>query len=291
MDVQSSLALFGRIFEYLDLPVDIAEPAHPAALAKIRGELRLHDVGFSYAGQGTDTARPTLRAIDVTVPAGRSLAIVGETGSGKTTLSYLIPRLYDVTSGSVTIDGVDVRDLSFDSLAGAVGVVSQETYLFHASVADNLRFASRRDRRGARRRARRAIHEPDVAARRLRHGGRRARLPVLRRGEAAAGDRPDRAARPAGAGAGRGDQRARHADRAGGAAGHGRACAGRTTITVAHRLSTIRDADQIVVLDHGRVVERGRHDELLATPAGTPPWSTATPRRSWPRPRPDARAG
>ena len=138
VDMQSSLELFGRIFEYLDLPVDIAEPAVPVAVpGRVRGEVRLRDVGFSYAGAGG----PALRDIDVTVPAGHSLAIVGETGSGKTTLCYLIPRLYDVTSGSVTIDGVDVRDMSFDALAAAVGVVSQETYLFHASVADNLRFA------------------------------------------------------------------------------------------------------------------------------------------------------
>src|SRR5450756_238502 len=137
VDIQSSLELFRRIFEYLDLPVDIAEPEHPVTIRDLRGEVRMEDVGFSYSA----SARPTLRGIDVTVPAGRSLAIVGETGSGKTTLSYLIPRLYDVTSGSVTVDGVDVRDLSFDALSAAVGVVSQETYLFHSSVADNLRFA------------------------------------------------------------------------------------------------------------------------------------------------------
>src|SRR6202167_4346150 len=137
VDIQSSLELFGRIFEYLDLPVDVAEPAHPVTPRQIRGEVRLDDVGFSYAGAD----RPTLHDIDLTVPAGRSLAVVGETGSGKTTLSYLIPRLYDVTSGSVRIDGTDVRDMSFDALAASIGVVSQETYLFHASVADNLRFA------------------------------------------------------------------------------------------------------------------------------------------------------
>ena len=135
--MQSSLELFGRIFEYLDLPVDVAEPEHPVAVGEVRGEVRLHDVSFSYVERGTTDPA----GIDVTVPAGHSLAIVGETGSGKTTLSYLIPRLYDVTSGNVTIDGIDVRDMSFDSLADAVGVVSQETYLFHSSVADNLRFA------------------------------------------------------------------------------------------------------------------------------------------------------
>src|SRR6202043_3868968 len=100
VDIQSSLELFGRIFEYLDLPVDIAEPEHPVAARTVRGEVRLDGVGFSYAGAGAGAGadRPTLTGIDVTVPAGHSLAIVGETGSGKTTLSYLIPRLYDVTA-------------------------------------------------------------------------------------------------------------------------------------------------------------------------------------------------
>src|SRR5487761_127964 len=105
VDIQSSLELFGRIFECLDLPVDIDEPASPVAVAQVRGEVRLSDVSFGYGPAGT--GRPTLSGIDVTVPAGHSLAIVGETGSGKTTLSYLIPRLYDVTSGQVTVDGVD----------------------------------------------------------------------------------------------------------------------------------------------------------------------------------------
>src|SRR5580700_7429323 len=118
VDIQSSLELFGRIFEYLDLPVDIEEPEHPKPMGTVRGEVRLDNVGFTYDG----SAEPTLRNIDVTVPAGRSLAIVGETGSGKTTLSYLIPRLYDVTAGHVRIDGTDVRDLSFDALTAAVGV-------------------------------------------------------------------------------------------------------------------------------------------------------------------------
>src|ERR1700761_6677552 len=137
VDIQSSLELFGRIFEYLDLPIDIAEPEHPAAVGKVRGEVRLADVGLSH----TAAPPPTLSGLAVTGPGGPSPAIVGETGSGKTTLSYLIPRLYDVTSGSGTIAVCDVRALSFAALAAAVGVVAQEPYLFHASVADNLRFA------------------------------------------------------------------------------------------------------------------------------------------------------
>jgi ATP-binding cassette, subfamily B, bacterial len=261
VDLQSSLELFGRIFEYLDLPVDIAEPPHPVTPAKIRGEVRLADVGFGYA------AAPTLRGIDVTVPAGHSLAIVGETGSGKTTLSYLIPRLYDVTSGSVTIDGVDVRDLSFETLAGAVGVVAQETYLFHASVADNLRFAkpAATDDELVAAAKIAQIHdhlmslpngyETIVGERGYRFsGGEKQRLAIAR---AVLRDPPvlvlDEATSALDTQTEQAVQEAIDA-----------ASAGRTTITIAHRLSTIRDADEIIVLDHGEIAERGTHAELLA---------------------------
>ena len=268
VDIQSSLELFGRIFEYLDLPIDIAEPEQPVTPAKIRGEVSLNDVGFSYAGpSSTNTARSTLRGIDVTIPAGHSLAIVGETGSGKTTLSYLIPRLYDVTSGSVTIDGIDVRDLAFAALADAVGVVSQETYLFHASVAENLRFASPS-----------ATDDELVAAAKIAHihdhlmslpdgydtivgergyrfsGGEKQRLAIAR---AVLRDPPvlvlDEATSALDTQTEQAVQEAIDA-----------ASAGRTTITIAHRLSTIRDADEIIVLDHGSIAERGTHAELLA---------------------------
>ncbi|GAA3292029.1 hypothetical protein GCM10020295_10250 [Streptomyces cinereospinus] len=137
VQIQTSLALFQRIFEYLDLPVDITERERPVRLDRVEGEVRFENVEFRYDGEGD----PVLDGIDLTVPAGGSLAVVGPTGAGKSTLGYLVPRLYDVTGGRVTLDGVDVRDLDFDTLARAVGVVSQETYLFHASVADNLRFA------------------------------------------------------------------------------------------------------------------------------------------------------
>lgn len=259
VEVQSSLALFGRIFEYLDLPVDI----HPGTrtLPRVRGEVRYEHVDFSYGDA------PTLTGVDLTVPAGTSLAVVGETGSGKTTLSYLLPRLYDVTGGRVTIDGVDVRELTFEALAATVGVVSQETYLFHASIADNLRFArpdaTDEEVEAAARAAR--IHDhvaalPDgydtlVGERGYRFsGGEKQRLaiartllrnpPVLVLDEAtsALDTQTERAVQEA----------------------LDTLAEGRTTITIAHRLSTIRDADQIVVLDGGRVVERGTHDELLA---------------------------
>jgi ATP-binding cassette, subfamily B, bacterial len=263
VDIQSSLELFGRIFEYLDLPVDIAEPQHPVTPRTIRGDVRLDDVGFNYGSPD----QPTLRGIDVTVPAGHSLAVVGETGSGKTTLSYLIPRLYDVTSGSVTIDGIDVRDMPFDALARSIGVVSQETYLFHASVADNLRFA-KPDATDAELVAAAKvaqIHDhlmslPDgydtvVGERGYRFsGGEKQRLAIAR---AVLRDTPvlvlDEATSALDTQTEQAVQEAIDA-----------ASEGRTTITIAHRLSTIRDADEIIVLDHGEIAERGTHDELLA---------------------------
>ncbi len=136
VDIQSSSALFERVFEYLDMPVDI----HPGSreLPAPRGDVRLEDVWFRYA---EDADQWTVAGVDVEVPAGTRTAIVGETGSGKTTLGYLVARLYDAERGTIRIDGVDVRELRFDALADAVGVVSQETYLFHASVRENLRFA------------------------------------------------------------------------------------------------------------------------------------------------------
>ncbi|MET8803725.1 ABC transporter ATP-binding protein [Streptomyces sp. NPDC004546] len=264
VQIQTSLALFQRIFEYLDLPIDITERERPVHLDQVKGEVRFEDVEFRY--DSDDRSGPVLDGVDVTVPAGGSLAVVGPTGAGKSTLGYLVPRLYDVTGGRVTIDGVDVRDLDFDTLARAVGVVSQETYLFHASVADNLRFAkpdaTDEELRAAAGAAQ--IHDhiaalPDgydtvVGERGHRFsGGEKQRLaiartilrdpPVLILDEAtsALDTRTEAAVQEA--------IDALSADR--------------TTITIAHRLSTIRGADQIVVLDSGRVAERGSHEELL----------------------------
>jgi ATP-binding cassette subfamily B protein len=266
-DVQSSLALFDRIFEYLDLPIDITEPAEPVRLAQVRGEVRFDHVDFSYAKETGKSSRPTLSGIELTVPAGGSLAVVGPTGSGKTTLSYLVPRLYDATDGRILIDGVDVRDLDFDTLARAVGVVAQETYLFHASVADNLRFAkpgaTDEEIVAAARAAQ--IHDhiaslPEgydtlVGERGYRFsGGEKQRLAIAR---TILRDPPvlilDEATSAL-------DTRTEHAVQQ----AIDTLSAGRTTITIAHRLSTVRDADQIVVLEGGRIAERGSHDELLA---------------------------
>lgn len=262
VQMQTSLALFQRIFEYLDLDVEITEPEHPVRLEEIRGEVRFEHVDFSY----DEKNGPTLSDIDVTVPAGGSLAVVGPTGSGKSTLGHLVPRLYDVTGGRVLIDGVDVRELDFDTLARAVGVVSQETYLFHASVADNLRFAKPDATDAEIEAAARAaqIHDhvaalPDgygtvVGERGHRFsGGEKQRLAIAR---TILRDPPvlvlDEATSAL-------DTRTEFAVQEAIDA----LSAGRTTITIAHRLSTVRDADQIVVLDGGRTAERGTHEELI----------------------------
>ncbi|WP_328429334.1 ABC transporter ATP-binding protein [Streptomyces sp. NBC_00443] len=262
VQIQTSLALFQRIFEYLDLPIDITERENPTRLDSVKGEVRFENVEFRYDGK----SGPILDGIDLTVPAGGSLAVVGPTGAGKSTFGHLVPRLYDVTGGRVTLDGVDVRDLDFDTLARAVGVVSQETYLFHASVADNLRFAkpdaTDEELHAAAKAAQ--IHDhiaglPDgydtvVGERGHRFsGGEKQRLAIAR---TILRDPPvlilDEATSAL-------DTRTEHAVQEAIDA----LSANRTTVTIAHRLSTVRGADQIVVLDAGRVAERGTHEELL----------------------------
>jgi ATP-binding cassette, subfamily B, bacterial len=260
LDVQTSLALFDRIFEYLDQPVDIE--AGTRTLESPRGDVAFEGVWFRY-----DDAAWTLQDASFEVPAGTKTALVGETGSGKTTAGYLVARLYDVTRGRVTIDGVDVRELTFESLADTVGVVSQETYLFHATVRENLRFARPDATDEEVEEAARAaqIHgliatlpegyETVVGERGYRFsGGERQRIaiartilrnpPILVLDEAtsALDTQTERAVQEA----------------------LERLAEGRTTIAIAHRLSTVRDADQIVVLDHGSVAEIGTHEELIA---------------------------
>jgi ATP-binding cassette, subfamily B, bacterial len=261
LDVQTSLALFDRIFEYLDQPVDIFEK--PNALERIDpGDVVFDRVWFRYGDHDW-----TLQDVSFAVDAGTKTALVGETGSGKTTLAYLAARLYDVDRGSVSIGGVDVRDLSFKALSDLVGVVSQETYLFHASVAENLRYAkpdATDEELEAAAEAARIHHviaalpegyETVVGERGYRFsGGEKQRIaiartilrnpPILVLDEATSSldTETERLVQEA----------------------LDRLSEGRTTIAIAHRLSTVRDADQIVVLDRGRVVEIGRHEELLA---------------------------
>ncbi|ANS78803.1 Methionine ABC transporter ATP-binding protein [Serinicoccus hydrothermalis] len=267
VQITASLALFSRIFEYLDLPVDLPEP--DAARARhlpspVRGELRLESVGYRHADAAEGTA--ALTDIDLVVPAGATVALVGHTGSGKSTLASLLTRLDDPTSGRVTLDGVDLRDLPAAERAGAVGVVSQETYLLHASVRDNLRFArpDATDAQIEQAAADAQIHDlilglPDgydtvVGARGHRFsGGEQQRLALARtllrdpqvllldeatsaldtRTEAAVQEALDRVGRD------------------------------RTVVRIAHRLSTVRDADLVVVLEAGRIVEQGPPAELL----------------------------
>src|SRR3954471_19817306 len=258
LDVQTSLALFDRIFEYLDQRVDIAEGSVASADA---GDVVFDSVWFRYAPE-----QWTLKDVSFVVPAGTTTALVGETGSGKTTLAYLAARLYDVERGSVSIGGVDVRDLNFKALTDLVGVVSQETYLFHASVRENLRFAKpdATDEEVERAAEAARIHhviaalaegyDTVVGERASRFsGGEKQRMaiartilrnpPILVLDEATSSldNETERLVQEA-------------LDSLSG---------GRATIAIAHRLSTIRDADQIVVLDRGRVVERGTHDELM----------------------------
>jgi ATP-binding cassette subfamily B protein len=258
LDVQTSLALFDRIFEYLDQPIDIEEK--PDALAVGRaGDVVFDHVWFRY---GDDW---TVQDVSFTVAAGTTTALVGETGSGKTTLGYLSARLYDVSRGRITIGGVDIRDLSFRALSDLVGVVSQETYLFHESVRENLRFA-----------------KPDATDEEIEEAAEAARinhviaaLPdgydtvVGERGYRFSGGEKQRIAiartilrNPPSlvldeATSSLDTETERLVQEA-----LDRLSEGRTTIAIAHRLSTVRDADQIIVLDHGRVVESGRHEEL-----------------------------
>ena len=261
----SSLALFARIFEYLDLTVEVDEPERPVAVdpARVRGHVRLSDVTFRYPG--SDSA--ALAGVDLDVPAGSTLALVGETGSGKSTLASLVARLYDPTAGRVTIDGIDVRDIALADLSAIVGVVSQETYLLHTTVRENLRYArpdaSDAEIEAAARAAQ--VHDliaglPEgydtvVGSRGHRFSGgekqriaiartllRDPRVLVLDEATSALDTETERAVQQAF------DVLSR----------------GRTTITIAHRLSTVRDADRIAVLDHGRIAESGTHESLLA---------------------------
>lgn len=272
VDVQSSMALFGRIFQYQDLPVEIEDPADPVAMAvedvrRTGATLTFDHVGFSYPGAGSEA----LTDVDLTVPGGSTLALVGHTGSGKTTLGYLTARLYDPSRGAVLINGVDLKDLALETVSELVGVVSQETYLFHATIRENLRFtkpdATDEEIEDAARVAQ--IHDfivgldegydTLVGERGYRFsGGEKQRIaiartvlrnpPILVLDEAtsALDNRTEAAV-----------QQALDA-----------LMAGRTTVLIAHRLSTVRSAQQIALVNKGRIAELGNHETLLARGGG-----------------------
>jgi ATP-binding cassette subfamily B protein len=288
VEIQGALALFDRIFEYLEMEHEITDAPDAVSLDPVamRGEVRFDDVSFHYprsaaqlaAQAEAELAEATGRAVhlptepfgligmDFEARPGQLVALIGPSGSGKTTTTYLIPRLYDVNAGAVQIDGVDVRRIRLESLGRAIGVVTQETYLFHASILENLRYAKPEA----------TMDEIEAAARAAAIHDRVMELPeqydtiVGERGYKLSGGEKQRVAI---ARVLLKDPRVLILDEATSAldtvserliqAALNRLMEGRTTIAIAHRLSTILRADQILVLDRGRIVERGSHDELL----------------------------
>ncbi|MFB2599554.1 ABC transporter ATP-binding protein [Herbiconiux sp. P17] len=267
LDLQTSGALFARIFEYLDLKPSISDKPDAVTLpaSTTAGRVEFDHVSFVYPDG--EPEHPTLDDVSFTVQPGQFAAFVGPSGAGKTTVSYLVPRLYEATSGAVKVDGVDVRDLQHQSLIDRLGIVSQETYLFHATIAENLRYAkpeaSLEELESAARRAN--IHErimsfpggydTVVGERGYRlSGGEKQRIAIARvllkdpavlildEATSALDSISERVVQDA----------------------LDQAAHGRTTIAIAHRLSTIVNADVIFVVEAGRIVESGTHSELLA---------------------------
>jgi ABC-type multidrug transport system fused ATPase/permease subunit len=282
VDVMTALVSFERVFEVLDLKPMITERPGARELPDGPVDVRLREVRFGYpsadrvslasledvAVLDTRGGDEVLHGVGLDVGAGQLVALVGSSGAGKSTLASLVPRLYDVDSGAVELAGIDVRDLTFATVRGAVGVVTQDGHLFHDTIRANLRYAAPgaadSEIVGALRRAR--LGElldslPDgldtVGGERgyRLSGGERQRLTIARLLLA----RPRVVIL---------DEATAHLDSESEAAVQAalaEALAGRTAIVIAHRLSTVRAADQIAVLEHGRIVERGTHDELLAT--------------------------
>lgn len=275
VEVQASMALFQRVFEYLDLPVDITDSPHarPLPAASVRGAVSLRDVSFRYDGvtaAKTPPHRPSrthaIEQLSLEIMPGQLAALVGPSGAGKTTLAYLIPRLYDVSSGALAIDGIDVRDIEMGSLSEIVGMVTQESYLLHASVRQNLLYARPHASEAELEAAAKAAFIHDrimeladgydtvVGERGYRlSGGEKQRLAIARvilkdprilildEATSALDTTSERLVQSA----------------------LQPLMTGRTTIAIAHRLSTILAADVIFVLDRGRLIEHGTHAELL----------------------------
>jgi ATP-binding cassette subfamily B protein len=266
LDLQTSQALFARIFEYLDLKPMIrdAVDARPVNAARL-GEVAFDDVVFRYPDAPAESPA-TLKGVSFAIEPGQYAAFVGPSGAGKTTVSYLVPRLHDVSQGRVLFAGDDVRDLQMDSLIGAIGIVSQETYLFHATIAENLRYA----KPGA------TDEELEQAARQANIFDTIASFPdgfdtvVGERGYRLSGGEKQRVAI---ARVLLKDPAVLILDEATSAldtvserivqTALDAAARGRTTIAIAHRLSTVVNADVIFVVDAGRIVETGTHAELV----------------------------
>lgn len=272
VEIQSALALFDRIFEYLDLEREIVDRDGAIELSsdEVRGKVHFNDVWFRYERpiktEGEDARLWTIGGVDISVSPGELVALVGPSGAGKTTLTYLLPRLYDVNRGQVDIDGIDVRDIQLESLGEVVGMVTQETYLFNSSVRDNLKYGNPEA----------SDAEIEAAARAAYIWDRIAEMPegldtvVGERGYKMSGGEKQRLAI---ARVILKDPRILILDEATSALDtHSERLVqqaltplvkGRTTIAIAHRLSTILAADSILYVDRGRIIERGSHAELL----------------------------
>ncbi|MDG4788539.1 ABC transporter ATP-binding protein [Micromonospora sp. WMMD1102] len=281
VDVMSALVSFDRVFEVLDLTPSIAEKPDAAPIPRGAGRLEFDDVRFRYPSAAEVSLasleevatlertvnEPVLRGVSFTVEPGRMVALVGPSGAGKSTTSMLVSRIYDVTDGAVRVGGVDVRDATLDSLRDTIGVVTQDSHLFHETIAENLRYA-----------------KPDATDDELWEALRGAQVAELvrslpdgldtmvgERGYRFSGGEKQRIAiarlllkAPSIVIL---DEATAHLDSESEAAVQRAlsvALSGRTALVIAHRLSTVREADQILVLDGGRIVERGRHDELVA---------------------------
>ena len=263
LTVLSSLALFERIFDYLDLEQEIVDKPGATDLKDVRGHVRFEDVHFSYRKGGAEA----LSGISFEVPPGKFAALVGHSGAGKTTTAYLLPRLYDVDSGRITVDGQDIRNVTLDSLTAAIGMVSQEPYLFHDTIRANLRYGAPDATDEQIEEAAKAANIHDfivglpygydtiVGERGYRlSGGEKQRVSIARallkdpailvldEATSSVDTVTERAIQDA----------LEHLTR------------GRTVLAIAHRLSTILRADVIVVLEQGKLIEAGTHAELMA---------------------------